>query len=345
MLFRFYTVFLFCFSVLYSCNESANNSLELEMEGLVLLDTGLVDETKVFGNELVATFSFEEKWRYANWGEEVYLLDSVNEHVFVQLCNENNLFGYDTILINRKYSENNDFVSYYIPFEHVFDSTMQGQAEYFAEAEFEHNKMDLVFYKSSKFKPEQRSSEFAYRYSRTDLISYDKEGGQIDGIPVAFSAGRSVFNYDRFFFMDSIGIIHVIDFFSDEEYREVVRIEKWKMLDNGFFVRQFDRTNGMYSSYSETGEVVNNTKNGKWIEIKSRQINKVNFNSLTYVEANYKNGVRDGVWSYYDLVFTYARNSDGVLETVEGGEKKGDLIFTETYNNGKCVNRDFHKVY
>ncbi|UHO39651.1 hypothetical protein H5J24_06115 [Chryseobacterium capnotolerans] len=81
--------------------------------------------------------------------------------------------------------------------------------------------------------------------------------------------------------------------------------------------------------------VKNHTKDGKWIEYKSNSSIDIQkypeFTDPYTLEAEYKNGLPAGIWTFYKLLQKYNEETGKPIITTR---KKGQLIYTEVHKDG-----------
>jgi len=119
-------------------------------------------------------------------------------------------------------------------------------------------------------------------------------------------------------------------------------LRKYQILPSGKFSRYYDN-NGFYKNDEEQGMVKNHKKEGKWIEFKSNfHIDLQRYSEFTdpytYLEAEYKNGSPVGTWKFYKLLQKYNEETG---RPIVNTRKKGQLIYTEIYNEGILEKREF----
>ena len=147
----------------------------------------------------------------------------------------------------------------------------------------------------------------------------------------------------RLFYIDNQGIIHIKDNRlwdnNEDDYEFISESFKYQLTPEGNFIRYY-APNGMFSSDTERGLVKNHTCEGKWIEMKINwQIYSRYFSDLytySYLEAYYENGLQIGVWRFYKLEQEYDNYNRPIIST----QRKGELLYTETYENGKLISRE-----
>ncbi|VXC01474.1 conserved hypothetical protein [Flavobacterium sp. 9AF] len=172
------------------------------------------------------------------------------------------------------------------------------------------------------------------------LVSTDNNHNVVDKIRLSYRVGNDYGYTSQYFYIDNQKIIHLKSFYEGELESQFLDYKMYQLNGNGKFVRYFSK-NGRYTSDNETGEVINNTKEGKWIEIfKNEKINKLKFkDNFTYLDANYKNGVPSGKFSYFKLYQEY--DEDGL--PIISSQKKGELILVEFYEDGNLIASKFIK--
>ena len=90
------------------------------------------------------------------------------------------------------------------------------------------------------------------------------------------------------------GVVHVKYFMRYEDYSKIISYEQYKISSQGKFMRYYEK-DGVYTTEFEYGQVKNNVRDGIWIEKKGNYLAK----GLTYLEANYKEGIAEGDFKYY----------------------------------------------
>ena len=155
--------------------------------------------------------------------------------------------------------------------------------------------------------------------------------------------GEMGFSNYTLFHIDEDHIISLQDYEFTENPFKLKPSRKYKMLSSGKFSRYYDK-NGAFKDDEEQGMVKNHAKEGKWIESKPNgDIDLQKFpefnDTYTYLEAEYKNGLPIGKWKFYKLLQRYNEETG---EPIFHTRKRGQLIFTEIYNNGLLEKREFH---
>ena len=190
--------------------------------------------------------------------------------------------------------------------------------------------------------------EFVEHQTQNVLLTIGKDNIIKDKLLISYINGSDLGQASRFFVIDTKEIIHQKSFKSDELGVTFTGYEKYQINENGNFIRYYEK-NGNFKTDTELGFVKNNKRQGKWIEIKE---NKYLYNWVksqkdkkdypdyyTYMEANYKDGLAIGEAKFFKLIQKYDQNGQPILSS----RKKGKLIYTETFDNGKMKERKFVK--
>ncbi len=174
-----------------------------------------------------------------------------------------------------------------------------------------------------------------------NIYSYDaKQNKIIDGLNIFYNVNLS-YNRDKalykdfttgfvnkFFYIEKnyiISLLYIDAIYQGEgEEYKILRKEQWQIKPNGKFVRYYKK-DGTFKNEEEQGEIKNSMRQGKWIETKPNGF----INKKTYLKAEFKEGEPIGEWKFY----SYEKN------------KKGKLLYTETYKNGKLQKRTFIEQY
>ncbi len=188
-----------------------------------------------------------------------------------------------------------------------------------------------------------KNCEFVVKQHQNILINVDKENRVVDKLLIGNIEGNDLGRYRLYFYVDDKKIIHLKDFSSDELEDRHLSYEQYQILPNGIFARYYS-ADGVVKSNNENGMVNENRRDGKWVEKKQNYNidlnNYKNFkDNYTWLEANYKNGIPIGQWNYYKLVQMYDDSGYAIVST----RKKGELIYTENYINGKLKKKSFIK--
>ena len=154
--------------------------------------------------------------------------------------------------------------------------------------------------------------------------------------------GEMGFSYYKLFAINFNNIITINDYeFTDTPIKKFPK-EKFQVNNEGIFVRYYDK-NGKFKNLNDNGYVENNKRQGKWTEIKKNSVLEENpANSqwndyYTYMEATYNQGIPLGELKFYKLIQKYNKNGLPIISS----RKKGKLIYTEVYENGKMIKRIF----
>jgi len=141
--------------------------------------------------------------------------------------------------------------------------------------------------------------------------------------------------FSRFVYIDKDYVFHFKNFISDEAVNiSYQKYEKYSISPTGHFIRYYNIIEGLHENYDEKGSIKNNTKDGKWIEFKYTDGNG---NYRVFIESQYKEGIANGIWRFYN--YPYLDELDHTINK----ERKEQLIYTETYENGQMIKREFVK--
>jgi len=119
-----------------------------------------------------------------------------------------------------------------------------------------------------------------------------------------------------------------------EDSGNLLDSKMYKISSKGKFIRYY-KNDGKYKKDQEEGIVKNNTRNGKWEE----KISNGLIYDYTFVESEYKEGVLLGKSFFYEFIY----DKDAYGEPIVKNGTKGKLLYTETYENGQMVKREFVK--
>ena len=191
--------------------------------------------------------------------------------------------------------------------------------------------------------------------SRTyNLYSYNSDNNQVISSMNIYYAAHLAYNYDKveyknfttgyvnkFFYISKTGIIslYYFDYIyagEGEEYK-YLRKEDWKVKANGKFVRYYEKE-GSFKNEEEQGIVKNSLREGKWIEKKPNAL----VNKPTYLESYFKEGEPINEWKFYKADYDTLVYKDGFYTREKYiFKKKGKLLYTELYENGELIERQF----
>ena len=170
-----------------------------------------------------------------------------------------------------------------------------------------------------------------------NLYSYDNSENKVIssvniyyGVNINYNHNKSRYKdftqgfVNKFFYISKAGLISIYYFDyiyeGEGEKYKYLRKEDWIVKENGKFVRYYKKE-GSFENEEEQGVVKNSMREGSWIEKKPNAL----VNKPTYLESSFKEGEPIGKWKFYD----YTNN------------KKGKLLYTESYENGNLVERTF----
>ena len=174
------------------------------------------------------------------------------------------------------------------------------------------------------------------------MATYDAKGKLIDAMPVNYSIGiqhnssrtsklkKFTDGYiHKLFFIDEQSIVHTYfidnEYWGDSDTLVHVRNEQWQIHENGQFVRYYDKDVPFHNSH-ESGRVKNHRRIGHWIEVKPNE----RVGEITFLDAYYdEDGLAHGEWKYFSL------------DTDHGFKARVLLLYTESYQDGKLLERKF----
>lgn len=175
-------------------------------------------------------------------------------------------------------------------------------------------------------------------YSSIFLVSLDSTE-KIKDVLVLFDEQVDYLSQTNELFYIDTNLLITKKYFSGFEGVTFFNGEHFTILNaEGYFIRYYD-TNGLYQNKREQGLVKNNTREGLW-KIKNNISPDDKLGLYTYLEANYKDGMPEGKWSYFVLNHEkdFESQSDITIPA------KGPLLFTEIYKKGEMVKREFVDV-
>lgn len=178
------------------------------------------------------------------------------------------------------------------------------------------------------FKLECDNCEYDYLAGVQSLISVS--GGKIiSSLIVEYGIGNGLgFAAQHFFYDYENKRIHIKQFYNDESGGWFDGYQIYQITQRGEFIRYY-KQDGRFESDNERGFVKNQTREGKWVDM---------FNGY-YIESEYKNGLPAGEWRYHRIVMVNEYSKEGA--EISSSRQKGDLHYTETYEGGKLVKREF----
>jgi hypothetical protein len=149
----------------------------------------------------------------------------------------------------------------------------------------------------------------------------------IDNFIVAYSIGGSWGVSLQFFFYDySNEYIYIKQFYADEEWTDFTGYRIYQITSQGKFIRYYEQ-NGPFENDNEQGLVENHTREGKWVDM----------SNAYYLESEYRDGLPIGGRRYYRMIQEVSEEGRPILSS----RRKGELLYTETYEDGRMVRREF----
>ena len=171
---------------------------------------------------------------------------------------------------------------------------------------------------------------------RVDLVSYNTVGKKLDQLNIYYDNELLYWSNYRFPYIDKLLKINLVYIRYGEEY-EYGGIEKWQIKSNGKFVRYYEKE-GSFKNEEEQGTVKNSMREGKWIEKKPNAL----VNKPTYLESYFKEGEPINEWKFYKADYDTLVYKDGFYTREKYiFKKKGKLLYTELYENGELIERQF----
>jgi hypothetical protein len=171
------------------------------------------------------------------------------------------------------------------------------------------------------------------------LVSVNAQNQIIDKLYIVAERMSDLGGWKQFCFIDENKVIHLKEFASDELEIGLNRYEQYKMLQNGMFVRYYRASETTIVNDVENGAVANHMRTGEWIDKQPCFLisTKNGENNWVYAVTQYKNGLKNGVANYYQLIKDVDVNGAAILSSA----RKGKLLFVEMYNEGELVKREF----
>lgn len=183
------------------------------------------------------------------------------------------------------------------------------------------------------FKKNATTASAGLYYSKIDLLTMDMNEKIVDGINIQYDFIQNHINVQKKYFIDKDFIIHLKQFASEDVEYNFHTYEKWKIMEDGKVLRFYEQ-NGMFNNEEERGMVVNNVRDGEWVECKYNS----HVQMPTYLEAKFSLGIPTGTWRYY--AFSFALDDDGNYRKDQ--PIKNQLLYTEIYRKGKLSSRTFN---
>lgn len=339
---------LLLFLELVNCKNEKNNSISLGVAN----ETRVIESSKksflkldslkifdlLFGpKELITTpfprntvIVFDYNMDKRPWIEEP--LNSINEYFQIfnlwsaedstriksyqkeklYISNSDTYSYYDIPLISKMVKSERDTSLYYCrPFDYFVQSgKLETKKNY-----------ELFFYTTfpKYYRKNLQSSDCENYVGSTDIIIQSKDGEILDAMNLYYYTIEAYDTVEKYSYINDDLIITQYNFVGGETY-QFIRKEKWQIKANGKLVRYYEN-DGAFKNTEEHGLVKNTMREGKWVEIKPNGI----VDKQTYLEADYEEGEPIGEWKLYSF-----KNN-----------KKGGLLYSETYRNGKFLKRLF----
>ena len=143
----------------------------------------------------------------------------------------------------------------------------------------------------------------------------------IDNLVVAYMYSDAYGNVESQFFYYDGKRIHIKEIGEiDGGWIGVRSYWKFQLTPQGRFIRYHEQ-NGFLENNNERGLVKNHTREGKWIDRRGN----------LHIEAHYESGLPVGIWRYYEIL----QDPQPPFSL-----QRGDLIYTETFENGRLVKRE-----
>ncbi|HYG16048.1 MAG TPA: hypothetical protein VEC12_09865 [Bacteroidia bacterium] len=200
------------------------------------------------------------------------------------------------------------------------------------------------------------------------LVIFDKSGNKIDSLSIfkiqnVESIMKTTYSYNRYYYISSDFEIYIKNFrISPEfEYYNYFNSDIYTINDNGHFVKYFDEENGNIEKVDsvitettkgifnfEKGNVKNHFKTGVWEEFSTplnttiykgktnRQAGREDIEPLLYGTGNYLNGVKDGTWSYFEIIENKTNSNSMALTT----KRKNTILIKEQYDKGTLIKKE-----
>jgi len=207
------------------------------------------------------------------------------------------------------------------------------------------------------YKPINNYDQYEYR-----LISINSDAEIIDIKGV--NEFLNVLSFESIYtnelnYIDTARVLHVkrfVVYAKTESTSDYIGYVSYKLNNQGFFVRYFSESEGYYDEdyksssstsnlylESEKGHIKKHRKSGKWEEISMRHDyypkQNVRLNQPLYIKSNYKNGVKNGLWKYYNLINDTIRYENGHIRTIPTNQPSNELVMLEEYLDGRLISR------
>jgi len=209
-------------------------------------------------------------------------------------------------------------------------------------------------------------SQYSYN-SSYKIITLNFNGKIIDifGLTASFDLPPNYKLYTNDLnYIDKNGVIYVkrsLVYPKSESTSDYIGFKSYKANNNGLILRYFITANAWfkkeYTSTShgpntpthyleaEEGQVVRNRKNGKWKEISMNYgKNKIKYffdlKPPLFLNSNYKNGLKDGTWNYYNLQRDTLVDNRGAIEYKNTTKKGKYLLMQEIYRDNILQKRE-----
>lgn len=225
---------------------------------------------------------------------------------------------------------------YYDQMYHVFDDTCQPPLEYLTPVSRFELSPDLylnIFTTRHKDFDENPSFLYGpYNYHRVDAIVTNAGGRVLDRLNLGYCAAW----HDAFIKLcaiDAKGVIHLKYFQTGEGCWWFWRYEQYLVTPAGHFARYYAEDD-VYTSPEEWGLVYDHVREGLWWELKP---NYYAGGQYTLSQCEFKGGLPDGEWQFYEALYEEDGNWLPKPETA----RIGRLIYREIYADGRLRERVF----
>ncbi|MDR0332280.1 MAG: G5 domain-containing protein [Dysgonamonadaceae bacterium] len=275
------------------------------------------------GNSLLLS-TFEKKWY--RWGNEKESdndkwLTDLNVHFAWQY----NFYENSATMIDKKYFRPLFNITPCLPNISRRKGVLNEQFKAIAIDVVKYQDFKLYSFLTEDTELECINCEYGESTQIQSLVSIFN-GRIIDNLIVAYTFSDGIGASSQFFYYDDSGIIHIKQFGEDDDgWNVFAGYQKYQITPHGRFIRYYEQ-NGIFENDNEQGLVQNHTREGKWVDM----------SNTFYIEAEYKDGLPVGKWHYYQMLRDFTEEGFVILPS----RRKGELLYTETYENGRLVSRE-----
>ncbi len=304
-----------------------NESLSFQKENK---DFSFIDSLRIFdlpiGNEILQSYVFPKQW---DFGSPYNSKRKVTKDETII----NNILGFYDGYTPEKYrhQQTNSFdLSFFLSSEEDYRLRVldENKINYYGLSRLSNKndsiKVITIWFSKDNINP---NKEFPWNISYGDILTIINNK-IIDKLTInRFEGSHSLGGNYRVSYINEEYNIYTSDFYYGENQGNRIRNERWKIKDNGKIVKHFKEKDTLFPS----GLVKNHLKEGVWKEISldpnlALKNNSLNIEqNLSYSEGKYNLGEKVNEWKYYKY----------------NGVENGELLYIETYKDGKLQKRTF----